>query len=121
MSARFMIAMLSAGALIATLSTASPATAGNNDNLKKFVGAAVGLYILGRAIENHRDDRKDQRAKPRHAGNGHWKHDYRQKTHTDRRYDRSKQGSLGHWKYSRSHNWGQGRHGGPSRHSMAAK
>ena len=53
MTARVLTALLSAGALVATLSTASPVQAGNDDNLKRFVGAAIGLYILGQAIENH--------------------------------------------------------------------
>ncbi|SMX40867.1 hypothetical protein [Maliponia aquimaris] len=53
MSARFITAVLAAGALIATLSTAAPAQAGHDREFKRFLGAAVGLYILGQAIEHH--------------------------------------------------------------------
>lgn len=53
MSARFITAVLAMGALVATFAAASPAAAGHDREFKRFVGAAVGLYILGQAIEHH--------------------------------------------------------------------
>jgi hypothetical protein len=58
MSAKFITALLAAGALIATLATASPVHAGDKDQLKKFVGAAIGLYILGQALDGHQKGHK---------------------------------------------------------------
>ncbi|MBN7786862.1 hypothetical protein JYP51_18180 [Ponticoccus gilvus] len=58
MSARFITAILAVGALIATVS-AAPARA-DNEGLKRAVGAAATLYLLGQALEggkvevNHR-------------------------------------------------------------------
>lgn len=49
MSAKFITAILTAGALIASLS-AAPARA-DNAALKRFIGTAAGLYILGQALE----------------------------------------------------------------------
>lgn len=53
MSARFITSLLAAGALVMSLAAASPVEAGHNKNAKRFVGAAIGLYILGQALENN--------------------------------------------------------------------
>ena len=53
MSARLFTSMLAAGALIMSLAAASPVEAGHNKNAKRYVGAAIGLYILGQALENN--------------------------------------------------------------------
>lgn len=51
MSAKFITGLVAAGALVASLATASPVQAGQNDDFKRFLGAAVGLYILGQALD----------------------------------------------------------------------
>lgn len=71
MSAKFMTAVLSIGALIATLSVAAPAQAGHDREFKRFLGAAVGLYILGQALENQHHHK--YRKKYRHQNNN-WNH-----------------------------------------------
>lgn len=71
MTVRFMTSILSVGALIAALA-APPAQAGQNDDLKRFLGAAVGLYILGQAIDNnHRDRVVIRQYAPRRHHGGH--------------------------------------------------
>jgi hypothetical protein len=70
MSAKFITAILTAGALVATLS-AAPAKAGNED-LKRFIGAPAGLYILGQALENSQVQEVHDR---RHGGHHRqWNH-----------------------------------------------
>lgn len=73
MSARVITSLVAVGALVASLATASPVEAGHDKNLKRFVGAAIGLYILGQAIENnHRgrvvQQRYTHRPKYHHGG-----------------------------------------------------
>lgn len=91
MSARFITAILAAGALIATVS-AAPARAGS-DELKRAVGAAATLYLLGQAVEsgrvevNHRqhgyqrqwNDHGKQRGNGRHKGWGNHKNQGKKK------------------------------------------
>ncbi|WP_323769542.1 hypothetical protein [Antarctobacter sp.] len=80
MSARFITSLLAAGALVVSLAAASPVQAGHDKNVKRFVGAAIGLYILGQALENnnrgrvvrhHNSHRKVYRNHHRHGGK--WK------------------------------------------------
>ncbi len=56
---RFVTGVLAIGALIATLSTATPAAAGDHDKLKKFIGAAATIYLLH---ELSKQDRKKPKA-----------------------------------------------------------
>ena len=77
MSARVITSLVAVGALVASLAIASPVQAGHDKNLKRFVGAAIGLYILGQAIENNNRGRVVQQRhtyRPRHHHGGQkWK------------------------------------------------
>lgn len=68
MSFRFITSILSAGALIATVS-AAPAKAGDHDDLGVFLGTAATLFILGSILNDANDDKKkatvSTRSKPR--------------------------------------------------------
>lgn len=71
MSTKFITAILTVGALIATLS-AAPAQAGN-DNLARTIDAAARLYILNQAIENGTVQKVHDRGHDQ-RGRGHgWK------------------------------------------------
>lgn len=74
MSFRFITSILSAGALIATVS-AAPAKAGEHDELGIFLGTAATLFIIGSLIDNKdskatvstRSSPQHQVVKPRRA------------------------------------------------------
>ncbi len=85
MSRKFISAVLAASLTITTLG-AVPARADQGDDLAKFLGVAATLLILGKALDNHKQDKKQKkatvqqpkqkpRAKPRseyHAGKDRW-------------------------------------------------
>lgn len=94
MTARFITSVLVAGAFIAALA-AAPADAADRDDLKRFIGAAAGLYILGQAIEHgkvevHQTDRNryyghDKRYRQRDQGHKR----YGRKGHREKRWHRA--------------------------------
>lgn len=63
MSFRFITSVLSAGALIATLSAAPARAENRHDDLGRFLGAAATLFILGSIIENETRDHKAHKPK----------------------------------------------------------
>lgn len=95
MSAKFMTAILAAGALIASLAASSPVQAGQNDNLKKFVGAAIGLYILSEAIDHRQKGRVTVR---QYSPNKYSPHKYR--PHKYQRYQRHHRKGHGKWRHN---------------------
>ena len=107
MSARLITSIVAAGALALSLTAASPAQARNNDDLKRFLGAAVGLYILGQAFENqHRGRVVIQR-----QHNGHWKH----RQHNGGKW-KKRHHNGGNWKRNGGHH--NGCHNGWNRHGQ---
>ncbi len=53
MIARFFTSILAVGALIASLAAATPVEARDHDKAKRFVGTALGLYILHQSLQNN--------------------------------------------------------------------
>lgn len=99
MSARFITSILAAGALITSLAAATPVEARDHDNAKRFLGAALGLYILHQSLQNdHRRapaiNHQRYGKKKYHHNKGHRK--WKQKQH--RRDCRQKiRGRDGRW------------------------
>ncbi|MBY6113219.1 hypothetical protein KUW09_05235 [Mameliella alba] len=73
MSARIITSIVTAAALAVTLGSASPVQAGHNDDVKRFLGAAIGLYILGQAIDNNHRKRVIIQRHPQRHHHGKWK------------------------------------------------
>lgn len=90
MPSRFITSVLVIGALIAVLAGAQPAQAGDRDDLKRFIGTAAGLYLLGKAIEQGRIEVHQDRPKAHHD-----RHDRRHGNRHDR-HDRKKHLGKGH-------------------------
>lgn len=114
MSGRFITSVLVAGAFIAALA-AAPAQAADRDDVKRFIGAVAGLYILGQAIEHgkvevHETDRRryGERKSYRHRGHDHRR--YGKKGHRSQRWHRAplprycirRVGGRGHDRYALS-------------------
>ena len=61
MSRKFIAAVLAVSTTIAAF-TAAPARAGNEEDIARILGAAATIFIIGKAIQNSRDDdRSDDR------------------------------------------------------------
>lgn len=63
MSVRFITSVLSIGALVSTLS-AAPASAGDRDDVGRFLGAAATLFIIGKIIQSETNDGRHHTAAP---------------------------------------------------------
>jgi hypothetical protein len=63
MSRKFIAAVLAVSTTIAAFS-AAPARAGNDADIARILGAAATIFVIGKAIENARDDnRRDDRSR----------------------------------------------------------